>query len=118
MSNAGKRIIDGLKDAVEGNFTSVTIEGQTWIRYRGKSPPVEVREKNGAIDEICIDCGNVHIEQMSADGWYMGVEAKDGSYWQFWFGAKNRKSAVEFRHTETSPAEEELRRRRKGPAKR
>lgn len=113
MGKAGKRIIAGLKDAVDGNFTSVTIEGQTWIRYRGKYPPVEVREKNGEIDEICIDRGNVHIEQMSADSWYMGIEAKDGSYWQFWFGAKNRKSAVTFTHTETTPAEEEIRRRKR-----
>lgn len=68
------------------------------------SEPVEIRRNpDQSIDEICIDGGNVHIEQMSSDGWYMGVEAKDGSYWQFWFGAKNRKSHVEFRHTETSP---------------
>jgi hypothetical protein len=68
--------------------------------------PVEVRKVGNAIDEIVIRAGDVHIEQMSADGWYMGVEASDGSHHQFWFGAKNRKSAVEFRHTETTPADE------------
>lgn len=68
------------------------------------SPPVEVRKQNDAIDEICIDGGAVHIEQMSPDSWFMGVEARDGSYWQFWFGAKNRKSHVEFTHTEYCPA--------------
>ena len=69
-------------------------------------PPVEIRRNpDQSIDEICIDGGNVHIEQMSDDGWYMGVEAKDGSYWQFWFGSKNRKSHVEFRHVEHSPPE-------------
>ena len=41
------------------------------------------------------------------------LAAKDGSYWQFWFGSKNRRSAVEFRHTETSPAEVEKKRRRR-----
>lgn len=56
------------------------------------------------IDEIVIRGGNVHIERMSNDGWFMGVEAADGTYWQFWFGAKNRKSHVEFRHVETTPA--------------
>jgi hypothetical protein len=66
--------------------------------------PVEVRNKNDVIDEIIIQGGTVHIEQMSADGWFMGVNAADGSYWQFWFGSKNRKSHVEFRHTETTPA--------------
>ncbi len=59
------------------------------------------------IDEIIIRGGNVHIERMSNDGWFMGIEAADGSYWQFWFGAKNYKSHVEFRHTETSSAEVE-----------
>lgn len=70
-------------------------------------PPVEIRRKNDAIDEIVIRKGDVHIEQMDVDSWYMGVEASDGSYWQFWFGAKNRKSHVEFRHTETTPAPNE-----------
>lgn len=27
-----KKIIDGLKDAIAGNFRRVTIEGQTWVR--------------------------------------------------------------------------------------
>ena len=47
--------------------------------------------------------GNLHIEQMSDDGWFLGLDMPDGSYWQFWFGSKNRKSHVEFRHVETSP---------------
>ena len=110
---AGRKIIEGLQEAVAGNFSRVTIEGQTWVRFRGKAPPVEIRRNpDESIDEICIDCGNVHIEQMSNDGWFMGVEGKDGSYWQFWFGAKNRKSHVEFRHTEMVPAEEEKLRRK------
>lgn len=75
-------------------------------------PAVEIRRNpDQSIDEICIDGGSVHIEQMDDSGWFMGVEGKDGSYWQFWFGAKNRKSHVEFRHTETVTAEEEQRRR-------
>jgi hypothetical protein len=66
--------------------------------------PVEVRKQNDEIDEIVIRRGDVHIEQMSSDGWFMGVNGADGSYWQFWFGSKNRKSHVEFRHTETVSA--------------
>lgn len=31
MSTAHK-IIDGLKDAIAGNFTRITVEGQTWVR--------------------------------------------------------------------------------------
>ncbi len=66
--------------------------------------PVEIREQSASIDEIIIRGGNVHIERMSNSGWFMGVEASDGSYWQFWFGAKNGRHRVEFRHTEMVPA--------------
>jgi hypothetical protein len=69
------------------------------------------RNDDQSIDEIIIRGGNVHIEQMSNDGWFMGVEGADGSYWQFWFGSKNRKSHVEFRHTEMSTPEAERKRR-------
>lgn len=30
--NAGSKILDGLRDALSGNFAAVTIEGQRWIR--------------------------------------------------------------------------------------
>ena len=73
-------------------------------------PAIEIRRNpDQSIDEILFAGGNVHIEQMSDDGWFMGVEASDGSYWQFWFGAKNRKSRVEFRHTEMMSATENKR---------
>ena len=32
MSDTGSKIIRGLREAVAGNFTRVTIEGQTWVR--------------------------------------------------------------------------------------
>ncbi len=32
MSEQGEKILDGLQDAVAGNFTRVTIKGQTWVR--------------------------------------------------------------------------------------
>jgi len=66
---------------------------------------VEIRRNDdGSIGEIVAQDCAIHVEQMDANSWYMGVQASDGTYWQFWFGAKNRKSAVEFRHTETAPA--------------
>ena len=81
---------------------------------RKPRPTVEIRcpDGPGIIDEICAHDCSVHIEQMSDDGWYMGITASDGSYWQFWFGSKNRRSAVEFRHIEMSSAEAEKKRRR------
>jgi hypothetical protein len=33
MSSAGQKIIEGLKEAVAGNFSRVTIDGQVWIRH-------------------------------------------------------------------------------------
>ena len=75
-----------------------------------KAPPVEIRRNDdGSIDEIIASGCSVHIEQMSDDGWFMGIEAADGSYWQFWFGAKNMRSHVGFRHTEMMPAAENKR---------
>lgn len=63
---------------------------------------VEIRRSpDGSIDEIVAKAADLHIEQMTGDGWFMGLDMPDGSYWQFWFGSKNRKSHVEFRHTET-----------------
>ncbi|BBB99364.1 hypothetical protein [Bradyrhizobium elkanii] len=109
--DAATETVDGDVLAVIGNILRVKF-GEDWgpndapalTEGQSASPPVEVRKQNDAIDEICIDGGAVHIEQMSPDSWFMGVEARDGSYWQFWFGAKNRKSHVEFTHTEYCPA--------------
>lgn len=35
---SGKRIIDGLRDALAGNIARVTIEGVTWVRSNTLSP--------------------------------------------------------------------------------
>lgn len=79
-----------------------------------RKPAVEIRcpEGPGIIDEIVAKNCNLHIEQMSGDNWFLGIDGPDGSYWQFWIGARNRKSAVDVRHYETVTPEEnrELRR--------
>jgi hypothetical protein len=38
------------------------------------------------IDEIVIHDCTVHIEQMSDDAWWIGIDLADGSYWEgnFW----------------------------------
>lgn len=66
---------------------------------------VEIRRNDdGSIDEIVAKGCDLHIEQMSNDGWFIGVAASDGGFYsQFWMGAKNRRSHVEVRHTETIP---------------
>jgi len=68
-----------------------------------KRKAVEVRpDDDGGIDEIVAKNAGIHIERMSNHGWYIGIEASDGSTWQFWLGAKNMRSTVEVLHTETS----------------
>lgn len=36
--------------------------------------PPEVREKGGALDEVCATNATFHLEQMSATHWWMAVE--------------------------------------------
>jgi hypothetical protein len=43
--SAGAKIIDGLKDAVAGNFSSVTINGQRWVRVDWQT--IETAPKDG-----------------------------------------------------------------------
>lgn len=69
---------------------------------------VIVRKNNdGTVDEIVAEDCAIHIEQMSGNSFYFGITAKDGSYWQFWLGARNNRSLVDVRHTETSRADGE-----------
>lgn len=35
---SGRKILDGLRDAVEGNFAAVTIAGQRWVLAPGWMP--------------------------------------------------------------------------------
>ena len=72
-----------------------------------KTTPVEIRlNDDGSIDEVVAHRADIHIEQMTDHGWYIGINASDKSYWQFWIGAKNMRSHVEVRHTETDSGED------------
>jgi hypothetical protein len=42
MSEAGAKIIEGLKHAIAGNFVRVTIDGQTWIRRDEENAQIAV----------------------------------------------------------------------------
>lgn len=56
--SAGSKIIEGLKEAVRGDFARVTIEGQTWVRADRAAPPVGLTEEviqsliNSTIDPL------------------------------------------------------------------
>ena len=78
-------------------------------------PSIEIRpDDKGAIDEIVAKSCDVHVERMSDSGWFMGLTAANGDYHQFWFGAANVKTKVEFRRTETTPAEPKRKSRGRG----
>jgi hypothetical protein len=43
MAKASK-ILDGLRDAVAGNFAAVTIEGETWVKQGHETPAHQLME--------------------------------------------------------------------------
>jgi hypothetical protein len=45
--NTGARILDGLRDALSGNFSAITIEGKRWIRAPVWQP-IETAPRDGA----------------------------------------------------------------------
>ena len=56
---------------------------------------VEIRKNDdGSIDEVIAKGCAIHLEQMHKNAWYLGIDADDGSHWQFWLGAKNGSRVV------------------------
>jgi len=62
------------------------------------------KNDDGTVDEVVAKGCSVHLEQMDGSGFYIGIMASDDTYWQFWVGARNGRSLVDLKHTETSPA--------------
>ena len=52
MSDAGRKIIEGLQYAVRGNFTRVTIQGQVWVRHDVGSPEHELSTARAKVAEL------------------------------------------------------------------
>lgn len=46
MGDAGRKIIEGLEEAVAGNLAAVTIDGQRWVRDEDWQP-IEAAPKDG-----------------------------------------------------------------------
>lgn len=65
MNDAGRKIIEGLKEAISGNFSRITIGGQTWVRQERNRPLPTTRCDccdNGLDDawDFCPFCGHAH----------------------------------------------------------
>jgi hypothetical protein len=89
----GQRILDGLKDAVAGNFARVTIDGQTWVRRDGEPAP---------------DSGWMPIETAPKDGtWILayeqGAEIPAPRRWEngFWLDEEDNMTIGQFAYSPT-----------------
>lgn len=48
----GSRVLDGLRDAVAGNFAAVTIEGETWVKQGHEDEALDrARSRIAALEE-------------------------------------------------------------------
>jgi hypothetical protein len=50
--SGGRKIIEGLQDAVRGNFTRVTLQGQVWVRHDVGSPEHELSTARAKVAEL------------------------------------------------------------------
>ena len=63
MSNPGQKIIEGLKEALAGDFARVTIDGVTWVRAKDLlADQQEIMRINNSLRQTLID-----INAMLAD---------------------------------------------------
>lgn len=72
MSTVGARLIEAAKEAVAGNFSRITVDGETWVRANDKWPewqPIESapRDKTDVL--------------LSAPGWGVMVGFWNGNAW-------------------------------------
>ena len=52
----------------------------------------EIREVNGEVDEFLANGANVHLEAMSDNCWWIGVEVPNVGVWHINLGAVNPKA--------------------------
>jgi len=56
---SGAKIIDGLKDAIDGNISRITIEGQTWLRATDLASDLqEIMRINNEMLDLLIEALN------------------------------------------------------------
>lgn len=73
----GQKILEGLKDAVAGNFSAVTIEGQRWVRAPAWQP-IDSAPKDGTKVDLLFayprgrtnDCEWRQGDVYGDGGWY------------------------------------------------
>jgi hypothetical protein len=69
MTNSGSKLIDGLRDAIAGNFTRVNIEGQVWVRHDAESPEGQLASARNTIADLTteVDVLKSRIAELEAE---------------------------------------------------
>lgn len=88
---SGAKIIEGLKAALAGNFSSVFIEGQHWVRLDWQ--PIETAPKDGTVVLVC---------GFGPSGYYVTTAQWDGA-WFLFDVAEDRYSAESSGHSHWMP---------------
>jgi len=61
---SGAKIIAGLKDAIAGNLSRVTIEGQTWVREDGVSDEQSAfHQAQARCSQLTVECTRLRVEK-------------------------------------------------------
>lgn len=63
---SGQKIIDGIKNAIAGNFVRVTIDGQTWVRRDEPTVPLTERQLQRVISEHRAEIERLRTERDQA----------------------------------------------------
>lgn len=66
--SGGRKIIEGLQDAVRGNFSRVTLQGQVWVRHDVGSPEHELSSSRAKVAELTerVDVLEAALNQIAA----------------------------------------------------
>ena len=84
----GRRLSESAAFLYDGNMTLEKDGSSIEIRTQG-----ELADGRPALDEVVADKANIHLEQMSHDQWWMGIEA-GGKYFHLNFDVKDGRLCV------------------------
>lgn len=68
MTDGGKKIMDGLRDAARGSFTAVEIDGHTWVRQPTEHVEAKLMAARGKISELYTERDGLQAAMLEARG--------------------------------------------------